>query len=1178
MKCCALLSVLALAAVFALPAAADEPLAYTTRSYVQDGLYIQLDGISNAGRDLDGSDLAHDATRKTWTDLVSNRELSNMNSARVLPWDADALHFITVSSLNRIRFPSLELNWSHLTFDMYCAEDTAKSSGKLFITRTSVGTSYFGFFGSHLFRFFRPDYGGYLVRNSTTEAFVGKMAGIIDGESYRAYDSRNGWTRSTPGTLSTLGVSTGDFYVGSDSESGGQFLGKYYAFRLYSRALTDKEVRWNEQIDKVRFLNGSTATVTVDVDAVPAEYGITVMPTNGLTVASGSSVEVSVSGFTTHGDDSAMAKEFQPGKRVRYDGWRAATGGPATAPRHHVETTGTGTNGSFIATNLLANLMLDLQLQHKIVVEATEGGQIALAGGAAKASDAGWFDSGTTCQLTAVPDNGNEFICWMGDIGGLADTSVASLAVPVDRARSLRALFESGSHVPVTTAWKGTGANKTAWDDPANWDNGVPQTGDDVIITNLNSTTLLLDHTTPVFNSLFVQNGRAVPEANYPQTILCTNWSTCLRANTITLGVGAVIKPAGPCYNETSPNRVWIAAETLTVSSTASINADLCGYKSKGWDGSGNIPGQGPAWSAAAKPGANTSAVYGGENAYLIVPTAAPYGNAAEPELPGSAGGSNNNAAGGAIRLDLTGTLTVDGQITAGAMSQYNQNSGCSGGGIWITCDKLTGSGKICANAVNCATRTGAASIQGGGGRVAVHYNPTSQAAETACNVRIEALTSIYTDYGYAQNYGIENGKLKSFQYEGYDFGEDCIPLQGFGTIWFPDDTLLKAASYRQNGGWKFGGRLVTETPIADLSFAGDMAFTNCQLFIEQPGLKVAFAGDVDVYGTGYYARREMGLVFKGADVTVDGNMTVAGARLGIEGGSMTVNGAVTQRKCVYDKDGGFLGGEIFARAAPTNTPNAYGATLTVNGDWNIEEGGVVRVECDRDNGAIVRIAANRNLRLAAGASINSDSAGWKYGPGSAGNAYPGASYGGRGCGSTVLKPTYGSEPEPLDPGSGGGNSYNYMYIRGGGVVLLEVARRLDLNGTISADSNRAFVHSYLTPGSGGTVNIRAARIVGTTGKISAAGGHSSMNAAPAVAEQLAAGGGGRIAIRVKTAPSTLDDLKLWLQTLPSPGMSLAKISGGYAWPTSITQGSYYAEDGTVYWKTFAGGLSVIVR
>lgn len=1155
----------ALSALFVLPALAD---GYGPDSYVQSGLIIQLDAEYNAGRDGSGALLPHDGTLKCWIDLVGNRMLTNtVSKTHAWPWDGNALHFTADNSNVKPMFPALNLDWSYLTFDMCCEEDTAKSSGHLFYSQyPDVGTAYFSHTGNHLFRYFRPKPYAYLLRTATDQPYVGQYFAVSDGKSYAAYDVRQGWQRATPATGEVIGSLTADFYVCSNSGSS-KFKGKVHSFRVYSRVLDKKEAAWNEAVDKSRYLGGSASDVKVFVDELPAAYGLTLAPEDGSSYTTGDLVSFSVTGLSAHVDDGKLSREYETGSRAAFYKWTVWTGGPATAPCSS-SVTGTTLSDSFLATNLVDNVVWDIRTQHKLGVSVSGSGTVSVNGGAAAASFAGWFDEGDSVVLVATPAEGCEFLCWTGDIGSASSTD-ASLSVPVGSARQIQALFTS-PHEPVTTAWKG--GSSTVWDDPENWDNGVPQTGDDVIITNTSYARIILTHTTPRFNSLFVQNGKETPDASRTQTLVLTNWTTCLRANTITLGVGAVVTAAGPCYNETVPNRVWISAETLTVSSTAVIDANLCGYKSKGWQ---NVAGQGPAWADTESVGSTSAVgVYAGESAFLSLPTSVPYGSASQPEQPGSAGGSNNGCAGGAIRLDVSGTLTVDGRVTAGAMNKYNQNSACSGGGIWITCDKLTGSGMICANAVNCSERTGAATIQGGGGRVAVHYNPVSQAAETACNVRIEALTCIYTDYGYAKKYGIEKGEIKTFMYDSYDFDEDCIPMMGLGTIWFPDDTLLKAVSYRTNG-WKFGGRLVTGSPIADLTFADDMTFTNCQLFVDQPGLKVNFAGDVDVYGTGYYARREMGVVFKGADVTVGGNLTVAGSRFGVRGGSLTVNGSVTQRKCDYAYDGGFLGGEIFARAAPTNTPNAYGATLTVNGDWNICSGGVVRVECDQTNGAIVKICANRNMRLAEGASINSDCAGWMNGPG-AGNGSRGAAYGGYGSPTNTSRVIYGCESEPLDPGSGGGNTYNYMFIRGGGVVLLEVARNLELNGTISADSNLAYLHPWLSPGSGGTVNIRAATITGTSGKVSAAGGLSSIK--PDGNDEKAAGGGGRIAIRVKPATDAIDTLKSWLRASASPGMRIVQIDGKYKWPDSIT-GMFDAQEGTVYYGYGKSvGFAIIVK
>ena len=91
------------------------------------------------------------------------------------------------------------------------------------------------------------------------------------------------------------------------------------------------------------------------------------------------------------------------------------------------------------------------------------------------------------------------------------------------------------------------------------------------------------------------------------------------------------------------------------------------------------------------------------------------YGSAAEPVDFGSGSGS---AGGGAIRLVVTDTLTVNGAITADG-ADWHRGTG-SGGSVYITAKHLTGAGRITASGGDNGCLWGCNG--GGGGRIAVYY------------------------------------------------------------------------------------------------------------------------------------------------------------------------------------------------------------------------------------------------------------------------------------------------------------------------------------------------------------------------------------------------------------------------------------------------------------------------
>lgn len=118
-------------------------------------------------------------------------------------------------------------------------------------------------------------------------------------------------------------------------------------------------------------------------------------------------------------------------------------------------------------------------------------------------------------------------------------------------------------------------------------------------------------------------------------------------------------------------------------------------------------------------------------------------------------------------------------------------------------------------------------------------------------------------------------------------------------------------------------------------------------------------------------------------------------------------------------------------------------------------------------------------------------------------NVGSGAGYGGEGAingGSS-----YGSVFKPLSLGSGGGNGQG-TGGQGGGQLQWEVAKRLELNGLISARGGKSS-GSHSGGGSGGSILIEATNFTGH-GEISVVGGDSSGYGG--------AGAGGRIAVHCR--------------------------------------------------------------
>lgn len=154
-----------------------------------------------------------------------------------------------------------------------------------------------------------------------------------------------------------------------------------------------------------------------------------------------------------------------------------------------------------------------------------------------------------------------------------------------------------------------------------------------------------------------------------------------------------------------------ISAQDLTVDAGSTITADGEGYLG----GQSNDAGRGPGAVTTAN---NVGATYGGTggDGQWGDPVTETYGNALTPTDLGSGGGGYDGLGGGqggdgggAIQLDVSGTLTLNGKISANgeSVNTGRGEGGGSGGSIYVTTQTLTGSGLFTANGGSSLTGRG---------------------------------------------------------------------------------------------------------------------------------------------------------------------------------------------------------------------------------------------------------------------------------------------------------------------------------------------------------------------------------------------------------------------------------------------------------------------------------------
>ena len=212
-------------------------------------------------------------------------------------------------------------------------------------------------------------------------------------------------------------------------------------------------------------------------------------------------------------------------------------------------------------------------------------------------------------------------------------------------------------------------------------------------------------------------------------------------------------------HGSTAPTTSISVERDVLVDTNGAIINDAAGYNPSFGPGAGGIDyyGNGGGGGYGGMGGASITGAFGG----------ATYGSSNQPVDLGGAGGvyaslAGYSRGGGALRLALGGTLTVNGVISAdGADGIFDGSGGGAGGSIWITASKFAGNGWL---TVNGGMGEGFEGGGGGGGRMAI-FTPTNSFA----------------------------GNLLAFGGEGANPGQD-------GTIYVPTSLFISGTVTNSNG------------------------------------------------------------------------------------------------------------------------------------------------------------------------------------------------------------------------------------------------------------------------------------------------------------------------------------------------------------------------------------------
>lgn len=473
------------------------------------------------------------------------------------------------------------------------------------------------------------------------------------------------------------------------------------------------------------------------------------------------------------------------------------------------------------------------------------------------------------------------------------------------------------------------------------------------------------------------------------------------------------------------------------------------------------------------------------------------YGNVSAPVDYGSNGGGNTGSAGGVIILHV-GELIMDGLVDASGGSASNGVGGGSGGSVFVTSNFLMGQGTFRARGGSCSGVSGGG---GGGGRVSIVTKLSNQFegfydASGGRGSTVGAAGTVFL--GNEQNsYDTmvisHSGSLPSVlpsMLNRYTFDELRIISGGSFLV----TTELQVAKLVTDNTGTITVESTGKMFVTDLSELNKKLL--CDVVVNSGGF-MSLPGQVIFSGPGSPAVSISGVLLvdeavveKSKYLRITNNGELRSRSLILHTGSsaqISKQGKIRRTTHSSQLD-------LYALVLQTNSHLTYlGGNVDLKADiFHLGRSSTFEL---RTFPKVISVSTN-DMTLDSNAQLTVSAGGLLHGVGTPPNRQSGCSHGGQGGGSSTGS-TYGSIFEPRHHGCGN-------TARGGGMLFLNVKKRLILRGKITANGGHS---SDGTGGaSGGSVYINASTLVGH-GAIEADGGDGSHSAG--------GGGGGRIAVYV---------------------------------------------------------------
>ncbi|PCI35772.1 MAG: hypothetical protein COB53_10670, partial [Elusimicrobia bacterium] len=612
--------------------------------------------------------------------------------------------------------------------------------------------------------------------------------------------------------------------------------------------------------------------------------------------------------------------------------------------------------------------------------------------------------------------------------------------------------------------WDGEGADNN-WYSGINWNpNGVPDASNIVSIGPNGDAAVVVDASSPSITFFSLELGVSGGGTNISLTLSTTTVGgavtlyddTSLISDTTMQHVimGDLIMMTGSTITHSDNTTVPASANlNATVSGDFNFNTgafillDAAGYTGgPASAGCSQRDGNGPGAGVGTGTGFSDTggAAHGGNGGYgentalggtaydsLINPT--DLGSGGAGGTGSCANGGKGGDGGGALLLSVSGTLTVDGNITAnGENGQSNTGSGGggSGGTLNLTAGTFTGTGSLSANGGGSAGSGGA----GGGGRIAV-------TATSGYSFTGDLLTNPGTS-------GRDGG-----------FGTSYLKKAGDSnfTILIGTDSLTPGA----------------ETPLnlADLSNADQLRVVGASVPIVglAPTLisSVTAESAIITFDAGSDITMSTAVFALGANTLNIGTLTFTNGSIDVEkGASLTLTASKLEIPNSLNLEGRLdigqqtstmtIIGDIVLLAGSTMSHVDNGATKTsvlmmnVTGDFNVNTDAFLLLDSRGYTGGVASASCSKRDGDGPGGGVGTTTGFSDAG----GGAYGGD--GGDGENTAVGGTAYDTAGNPTDLGSGGAGGTGSCASGakggdGGGALWLNVSGTLTVNGDLTA-------------------------------------------------------------------------------------------------------------------------------